>query len=472
MIGTLWLDRVRGVKVNSAVLSPTRMSGGADIPGGRSLYGNLGVGPETLSLEGFIDKETYPDPDQAWLQLQEIFDNPGMEVGYLEFPEPNVDYRGWYVLDSLALGWFRPRCKYLFTLGAHRVGIKSSSHRQAMLWDAATEEFTTFTSLEANSRIGLPYGALYTAGGGAPTTIAIAEGGTLGFLRDPTPQTLPFTPAANLGDWYKGECGVWDTVHPGATDETEWLRVYSPRHVFTGDTVLQNGILRYHLNSSGESDLYFWNTLTAPDAWMHMGQLLSKLDGPLTTTIRAVEILYLNPDYVSWRELRQSTNYAEQLTFLLRRGCQHLKVNLKTSDKAKATNSFVTLYDRGAAAGYFASYFNSGASGNAGGGDLAVANDHNYYVGYNTTRKVLIGFCAFDQPAKMPYDDGAAGHSLRESNTWTTEDEHSFAIWAGEYDTTGFVIANARAVAHAIMKDCNMNVVQKLILVPSGFYGF
>lgn len=47
-----------------------------------------------------------------------------------------------------------------------------------------------------------------------------------------------------------GECKVWDTVTDGNTNESTWKRVYSTDWVFTGDCVVENGIIRLKLNSS------------------------------------------------------------------------------------------------------------------------------------------------------------------------------------------------------------------------------
>lgn len=47
-----------------------------------------------------------------------------------------------------------------------------------------------------------------------------------------------------------GECKVFDTVTTGNATESTWLRVYDVDHVFTGDTVIENGLIRLKISTS------------------------------------------------------------------------------------------------------------------------------------------------------------------------------------------------------------------------------
>jgi hypothetical protein len=85
-----------------------------------------------------------------------------------------------------------------------------------------------------------------------------------------------------------GECKVWDTVTVGNTIESTWIRVYDASWVFTGDLVVENGLIRYKLSTSQISNFYVWVT----NAWV----LYAVLPGSVTFSA----VIQLNtPDKIS-----------------------------------------------------------------------------------------------------------------------------------------------------------------------------
>lgn len=42
-----------------------------------------------------------------------------------------------------------------------------------------------------------------------------------------------------------GDCQVWDTVTTGNINESTWNRIYNADHIFTGDRVVENGLVRF-----------------------------------------------------------------------------------------------------------------------------------------------------------------------------------------------------------------------------------
>ena len=65
-----------------------------------------------------------------------------------------------------------------------------------------------------------------------------------------------------LGEAGKGDVAVYDTL--GEEDEAEWQKVLSPAHVFKGDCVVENGLVRVRLDLDASEDkhrifFYRWN---------------------------------------------------------------------------------------------------------------------------------------------------------------------------------------------------------------------
>lgn len=59
-----------------------------------------------------------------------------------------------------------------------------------------------------------------------------------------------------------GDCKVWDTVTTGQTDPNQWTRVYSTSWVFSGDTVVENGLIRIKFVVNNNLYIYGYNGST------------------------------------------------------------------------------------------------------------------------------------------------------------------------------------------------------------------
>lgn len=90
----------------------------------------------------------------------------------------------------------------------------------------------------------LPIGATYSGGDGSTITRVGADGTTTLILAT-TANNINWDLAADEVD--VGECKVWDSVITGDTTEANWVRVFNPDHVFTGDTIIENGLIRLKL---------------------------------------------------------------------------------------------------------------------------------------------------------------------------------------------------------------------------------
>jgi len=58
-------------------------------------------------------------------------------------------------------------------------------------------------------------------------------------------------------DVNKGDVKVWDTR--GTDTESEWQRVFDPSHVFVGDCVVENGLIRINLRRQKNGLVYYWD---------------------------------------------------------------------------------------------------------------------------------------------------------------------------------------------------------------------
>ncbi len=72
-----------------------------------------------------------------------------------------------------------------------------------------------------------------------------------------------------LANQLLGNCKVFDTV--GQEDETKWVRVYSGDHDFTGDRIIENGLLRMRVTSDPRVKFYGYNTTAS--TYQYVGAL-------------------------------------------------------------------------------------------------------------------------------------------------------------------------------------------------------
>src|SRR5574341_1245368 len=182
------------------------------------------------------------------------------------------------------------------TFGSHRLATWQNSAAETYSWGGAT--------LTAKRLVSIPH----TAGTTGDTQLesrSTSDAGNIPVLEDPPHATLLYAISATPSNWYIGECSVFDTITAGNTTESTWVRVYNISHVFTGDIVIQNGLLRYKfLSSSITENWSIWDS-GAAQAWKDAGQLVIQ-----TTQVAKpghVELLSISSEEIRWREIFQPT---------------------------------------------------------------------------------------------------------------------------------------------------------------------
>jgi len=116
----------------------------------------------------------------------------------------------------------------------------------------------------------------------------------------------------------RGEVIVWDTM--GSSDESDWQRVLSKDHIFVGDCVLENGLVRLYLKDEDYARIYAYNG----SGWVNLGraytyhlataELKPSLKELIKVTLEEaiIRVLYSDPTETSDRTLESY--------FKLRRG--------------------------------------------------------------------------------------------------------------------------------------------------------
>lgn len=433
------------------------------IPGRVTQSYNSERGEPIIPLQGRILPCAGIGADILEQQLRELIENiAGYPFFHVQFPIGSGIERhsGFYI----ARGALRSRreegeiLQYQFALDVQRKGLLSN-YRLATVWEEAEETYIGWAILTPVSMISLPHNVSDVAWTAAYTRVG-SDGGWSNILENPTRQTILYKSSVFINDWFKADARCYDTMRSGNTDETTWIQVFSSSHVFLGDRVFQNGLLRYKIvGTVGTFYLY------AGGSWKSIGTLDTNLTGNLSATIKYAEVLRLSSEVVSWKEIRMNGINPIDLTFTLRRGALHCKVVLATHSLDIGTGTYVRLSQTGA----YAQFFNSTVNGASGGGNLNQDAVANYECGYSVANGWVAGFALLDQPTKQPYDIAGSG-AIAESNTWGTSTTRTFFVIAWEEVTNPFVIATGRANALAISRHCLQAVEQELVLVPRGFY--
>lgn len=113
----------------------------------------------------------------------------------------------------------------------------------------------TLGSDDCDNYIAVPIGATYTGGDGSTIT-QVGEDGTITSVLSTANNVLRIDVAEDDVD--NGEVKVYDDMN-GA--EATWIRVHNPKHVFTGEVVVQNSLYRIVFdNSNNEFALYAYHT--------------------------------------------------------------------------------------------------------------------------------------------------------------------------------------------------------------------
>jgi hypothetical protein len=117
----------------------------------------------------------------------------------------------------------------------------------------------------ADNYIPLPIGASYST---SLTTISrSALDGTMTLVKSNDNSAVEFD--INSVESDVGECKIFDTMTAGETDESLWKRVYNVNHVFEGDSVMENGLVRMKFyDVPNGPTLYYYNAID--DAWVQI----------------------------------------------------------------------------------------------------------------------------------------------------------------------------------------------------------
>jgi hypothetical protein len=131
-----------------------------------------------------------------------------------------------------------------------------------------------------------------------------------------------------------GDCKVWDTVTTGNTTESTWIRVFSTDWVFTGDCVLENGIIRHKILASGmNSTLYLYqNSTWVAKPLKHIGV------GGTGVTTSSISVQTVSPDLIILSIIETSTGGSFTIAETLQRGKSYTEID--TGDRYFAEGAF------------------------------------------------------------------------------------------------------------------------------------
>ncbi len=146
----------------------------------------------------------------------------------------------------------------------------------------------TFGAGGCDNYIPLPIGATYS-GGDSSIITRVGKDGTITLVKANTSKNIKFDLVAD--EVNVGECKVWDTVVAGDTNESNWIRVFNTDHKFTGDMVVENGLVRWKLTT--ELLIYSWAS-----AWQYESRAYTQNAGG-HTAIKLNKINSINSNIVS-----------------------------------------------------------------------------------------------------------------------------------------------------------------------------
>ena len=445
-------DRFDGLNFVALEEKYGKVIGGADIPGGYGYGYVIGSPQPAFTLSLVMHEACNEEVRRRFIRFRELIDNPNFKGHYIRFPSNEKHNDGFYLASNLNIR--KDTDTLLFSIDIHRIG-GLNERRVTTKWSENDEDFTGWAALTANSCITLPYAVSDVAW--VVTGTNTGDDGTNQYLINPTRSPIMYTMPNAGARWFMAEAKCWDTLDDATlAEKSEWSRVLSPTHTFQGKRVFENGILRYVIDGAiGRFYLY-----SATNGWQEIGQLKTALTGNLDAPIVRAQVLFISSEEIGWREMRQNGVNPIQLDFSLRRGVPFCRIELTCFSLGIGTGTYVQLYR----AGGFLQMFNSAVNGAAGGGNLNQDATNNYECAYNATLDYVSGFVLCDQPTKQPYDCGAAGHYLAESNIWAVGQKRVFFVAAWNQETNPFVLATGRANALAIARQCMANVEQSLEL--------
>lgn len=185
----------------------------------------------------------------------------------------------------------------------------------------------------------IPIGATFSGGDDATIT-RTGQDGAVTLVKATTNKDITWDLAADEVD--VGECKVWDDMNEAA--EADWIQVFNPDHVFTGDCVVENGFIRvFDANKKNPVPYGYrssaWEIL---DTGIYIDELLS---GNSITAIRNFQLTEITQDKVVYERnvyyLTGSTYTNETITYTMHRG------SVLIGKAASSTLTYFKLTDGG-----------------------------------------------------------------------------------------------------------------------------
>jgi hypothetical protein len=456
MGGTLQIDRVSALLAyEKATRTNAVVTKAIQIPGGYSQFFPYGIDPTPWSIQGWIGTDEVTNPITVIEQLRELGDNPNQPFVYIGFPPPEQHNSGWFVIDRVDSprdAWQRGTF-FPFTLSARRIGGVSDL-RLSTFYSHSIETYTGWTtsgfSNVPHPIVALPYNISTPTYPLTNDTIQTSEV-ILNLIAgiSPASGSVAYRSSTLPADWFWGECKVFDTVTAGNASEGTWVQVFSPKHSFAGDTVLQSGTLRYIYSPSTQLGTFYANDQVVGAAtYFPSGQLKFKNYSATDIGIVGFSITYLSSEEIHWSEVRTGNgSYAilVQVNGVLRRGMPFARLQITPTAVLDQATSLRLVAPGNAA--YFPNYFNDTYNG-VYSSNLLSSSTHNYGVGYSTSRNLLTGFFLLDKPIYQP-PAGAGNYEIGSGATWTANQTKIAFVFSFGFNTGSFSLTNARSLCRS-----------------------
>lgn len=171
-----------------------------------------------------------------------------------------------------------------------------------------------------DSYIPLPIGATYSGGDGSSITRA-GKDGTVTLVKANTSNNINFDLSAD--EVNVGGCKVWDSVVAGDTNEANWIQVFNKDHKFTGDYVLENGLIRFIMSPGASYNFYIY----VNSIWEQVGTL--SYWQPDNYTHRYFYVKLITPDKIVAEWVGNSpTGKQMYLEYIVERGKYYIERNV------------------------------------------------------------------------------------------------------------------------------------------------
>lgn len=361
-----------------------------EIPTAFSQVWSSGTGAEAFQLQCHVKRHDTAAASAIAQQLTELFENPDQQFAYFQFPANYTFLDGFYLLDAMHPFedfWFGGQY-FPFTLDIVRLGTLKDV-RLAERWLGYAEKIKGWSSLSTVHHIYLPKNAvlsdLVISGS------VITSDGLITQVQQPPANLITFKPSTVISDWLLGDCKVFDSIAAGDSASANWFQVFSARHKFSGDSIYQNGTLRYNASTF---QIYFWND--SASGWANLGYLNIN-----SGSLIGVESTKITPSEVRWREVRKTVSSgAVRIEFTMLRGAKFFRTKILT----KSSNLGVTDITVSSSANIIKYYYNSSSSGTSGSGNLPLDSACSYQGTFSTACPIIWGHILTEQPGSQPLD--------------------------------------------------------------------